>query len=550
MAHVRETPPLRETTEIVTPSGTRYRWASDEYRAADIPTGDRWSDTMPGGYETHDVTLPRKPGIDYSDLERLSTITRHSASGEIIWQGRLERAPRVSGDQVAISPSAVGWQAHLEDDKSARMIYIDQSLTNWSEPSAQRRIDLAEASNGYQAGAAGQDQTNNLPAFITRLTQPWAANTASEALYDAHGIEIGAIYYDVLAASVTNPADANWIWGLGVAQQDDISTTDTSGDLSTTANRLGYFTPTNTTYTFAFLQQFYSAASTSTAGLEFPVSWRKLTVYGAHGLTRRGTDDPAGFYDADIIGHAISQWCPLLTTSTESLSASTFVIPQMAFLDPTTAGEIVRQATRFGLRDWAVWNDKTFWLHDRGARGRTWRAQVGPAQLEETGPQVDRLWNSIIVAYQDVDGSTRTVGPVGSGADTEDDVLSDDDPENPANKLGIVRRDMLSMGTSTVAGATEIGRQFLEQSKLLDTSGRAVIVGTVQDDKGVLHPYSHMHAGDTIVFSDASDTSARRIVRTEKNRSDRSCSIDLDSPPEGLDALLERLAVVLVPLGL
>jgi hypothetical protein len=49
---------------------------------------------------------------------------------------------------------------------------------------------------------------------------------------------------------------------------------------------------------------------------------------------------------------------------------------------------------------------------------------------------------------------------------------------------------------------------------------------------------------------DANDSSYRRIVKTDKSRSDRSCSIDLDAPPEGLQSLLERLGVVLVPLGL
>ena len=196
-----------------------------------------------------------------------------------------------------------------------------------------------------------------------------------------------------------------------------------------------------------------------------------------------------------------------------------------------------------------MWEDLTFWWHDRGARGRQWRARTGPSQLEETGPQVERIWESVIVQYQDVDGSTTTVGPVGSGADTETDDLKDDDPDNPANKLGITRRDLLVMGIGTAASATEVGRRFLEESRLLDSSGRARLVGHVQDSHGVMHPYSHVRAGDTISFVDSSDTSYRRIVRTDKTRDDRSCSIDLDAPPEGLAALLERLGVVLVPLG-
>ena len=226
------------------------------------------------------------------------------------------------------------------------------------------------------------------------------------------------------------------------------------------------------------------------------------------------------------------------------------MIPHLAFLEPTTAAEIVRQASRFNLPDWAVWDDREFVWHERGTRGKRWRARIGPSQLEETGPQLDRLWESVVVAYQDVDGSTRTVGPPGSGADTESADLKDYDPENPANKLGITRRDLLQMGTSTAAGATEIGRRFLEQTKLLDSSGQAQIVGYLEDDRGVLYPYSRVRAGDSISFVDASDSSARRIVRADHTRSTRSCSIDLDAPPDGLAQLLERLGVVLIPTGL
>ena len=267
-------------------------------------------------------------------------------------------------------------------------------------------------------------------------------------------------------------------------------------------------------------------------------------------MTLRGTEPDAGFFDSDLIGYALTRWCPMLNYTPDTLTPSGFVIPHFVYLDPTTVSELVRGATRFDLRDWAVWDDQTFWLHDRGARGRSWRANVGPAQLEETGPQVDRLWNGILVAYQDVDGTTRTVGPVGSGADTETSDLVDMDPENPANELGIRRWDMLTMGTSTPEGATKVGQRFLDESKVLDSSGRAVLVGHVRDDRGVLRPYSHIRSGDTIVFPDASDTSARRVVRTEKSRDERSCSVDIDSPPEGLQALLERLDVSLVSLGL
>jgi hypothetical protein len=163
---------------------------------------------------------------------------------------------------------------------------------------------------------------------------------------------------------------------------------------------------------------------------------------------------------------------------------------------------------------------------------------------------MDRLWESVIVQYNDVDGSARTVGPPGSLADVESASLKDSDPENPANQLGIIRRNKLVMGTSTAAAATEVGRRFLEEQKLLDRSGRARIVGHITDDHGILHPYWRMRGGDLISFIDANDTSYRRIVKADHDGTSRTASLDLDAPPEGLDALLERLGVVLAPLGL
>jgi hypothetical protein len=65
-----------------------------------------------------------------------------------------------------------------------------------------------------------------------------------------------------------------------------------------------------------------------------------------------------------------------------------------------------------------------------------------------------------------------------------------------------------------------------------------------------LHPYWAPRAGDEIAFVDASDKSYRRIIRTEKDHDSRTVSFDLDAPPEGLAQLLERLGVVLVPLGI
>ena len=74
---------------------------------------------MPGGFEQATLTLPRKPAREYARPRPAHHphLLRPRRRRRVA--GRLERAPRVSGDQMAVSPAAVGWQAHLEDDKSA-----------------------------------------------------------------------------------------------------------------------------------------------------------------------------------------------------------------------------------------------------------------------------------------------------------------------------------------------------------------------------------------------------------------------------------------------
>jgi hypothetical protein len=545
----RERPPLRQHIDLITPSGRHYRWGEDEPNPEYVFADLRHSSTMPGGFETCEVTLPRKPGVDYSDLERLSTLRVMGTGGQVDGEYRLERAPRVSGDQMAISPSAVGWQAHLEDDKSARAVYVDRDAGRWLQPGTQRLLALATA--GISVGSTGVSNDLSEAAVGLSYQGPWvaAAGIVMEATYLAPaGVDIDLVFADWEFNGNINPADANW-QALAFSTTDGTDFNDSSGDFLSAATGELVYNP-STPRRGAILQVKYVAGPSGTDGTDYQAFFKSPAAYGDHGITRREVfGEPYGVLASDVVRHAVQTWAPLLQVKSDSIQASGFIVPHLVFYDPTTAAEIVRQASRFNLPDWAVWDDREFVWHERGARGKAWRARIGPSQLEETGPQLDRLWNGILVSYQDVDGSTRTVGPTGSGADTESVDLLDFDPENPANKLGIRRWELLQMGTSTAAGATEVGRRFLEQTKLLDSSGRCQIVGWIEDDRGVAHPYSRVRAGDTISFVDASDSSPRRIVKVDHTRSTRSCSIELDAPPQGLQELLERLSVVLVPLG-
>lgn len=553
---LREKPPTRLTIEAETPSGRFYRWAEDAPSPDNVPSGVRLSSTMPGGYETFDCALPRKPGATAPDLQRLTTI-RASLPGKQVWEGRLERAPQESGDQFLIAPSAVGWQAHLEDDKTAREIYVDQDFNRWGSASVQRRENIRASAPGYVAGdgTVYHDTTTGQPSLALIQNGGWENTTRPfiVALYDAGaGVDIGSIYYAWKKNADIDNTNTNWRWLIQSSAADVMTSSTSSGSLRAAGPGTGTLTPASG-HRFAELALIYDAGPVVSDNGEYVIYWTRLAVYGDHGLTKYGTEsatEAKGLLASDGVTHSVQTWAPLLNVIPGStVQPSGFVISHMIFPDNTTAAEMVRQWSRFGLQDWAVWDDKTFWWTERNAQGRSWRARVGPSGLKDNGPQVDRLWESVVVQYQDVDGSTRTVGPVGSGADTESDLLKDTDPANPANQLGITRRADLQMGVSTPAGATEVGARFLEAQKLLDTAGQATLTGHVEDDKGILHAVSEIRGGDDITFVDASDPSPRRVVRADYDHSTRSCSVELDSPPDGLAALLERLSVDLVPLA-
>ena len=538
---VRELPPLHLGWLLTSPNGGTYRWASDEPDATNVPAGFSFSTSMPGGFEAADLTLPRKQGATYEDLELLSTATCFGAGGDVAWEGRLERAPRTSGDQMAVSPGLVGWQAHLEDDTSAMEIYREADLTTWEGPSMQRRLALGPGLWGVVDPTVASDSTAGpeLKLTVTGFT----GKPLCETLYRSP-VDLGSMCMTSrIIGGAGFAGDAAYDVYVWLCNNDTvIAPIDQSADLGGAQPLTGYtLSATDAGRRFAGFQWYYAGSGSWPweLGLSF-----KVALYGRHGLTKRGTEPDAGFYASDIVNHAVSTWAPLLTTDIDD---SAYIIGHAVFKEPTTPGEIVRQATRFGLQDWGVWEDKTFVWHNRGARGRRWRARIGPSQLSETGASAERLYESVMVRYQDVDGSALSVGPPLSGASVESVDLEDSDPENPANRLGFgfAKRANLQIGIAVSTAAIQIGKRFLEEQKQLNTSGQAQLIGHVEDTSGVKHPAWKVRAGDTIEFVDAAYRLSRRIVRTSYDHASRTVSIDLDAPSEALQVLLERLSAEL-----
>lgn len=562
---VRERPPLALCLSVTPPGGgPSARWGADDPRVENVPDGLAFSTTIPGGFAQLNTTLQRDRRLFYSDEKEFATITALGLGGRTVaWQGRLEQFPDVAGFQAQVNPQASGFQSHLDDDDSAQVLVVDQTFGAWGSPSLTRQISLTTGDFQLADSQVAADPTSNTPALVQSITDSWVSpNTpVAEAWYDAGpGGLIAKVYY-----SLSDPLQGAGFGDVLLLSSDaNVSTTETSGPI--TSGTAGYFSP-GTAYRFALVQHLFDSSGGGGAqGAIYNAYWHNLVAYGDHGLVGQGAD-PVGFLASDMIAYTVGRWCPLLSYTTGAngtIQPSAFVIPQAVFNTPTTASTIIKQLAGYELLDWAVWElgsgplaAPAFYLNPYNARGKQWRARVGPAQLQNNGPNVSRIWNGVIVQFTNVDGTTGTVGPPGSGAAVTDSSLLDPDPLNPANQVvlsggqSLRRWAPLQMGTTTSDAAIQTGARFLQAQKELDSSGQAALVGHVEDSSGVLWPSWMVRAGDQITFVDAasSGTAPRRIVSTNYDHGSKTNSIQLDQPPDSLDALLERLSVVIQPAG-
>lgn len=558
---VNERPPMRQYILATTPGGRTYRWGEDESYADRVIEDLSDSDAVPGGHTTLTGSLARKPGVDYGDMKMGTKIEVFGAGQMKVSEYRLERAPRTSGDKLIMEPAANGYQVLLSDNEGARCIPIDADMSAWGEPSAARRVAFPTSKinqNGQVALLpAGDPKGGSVPA----ISHSWAQMNTSvgsvddcESWYDSSGIGLGRIMLDFL--NVKGGSGGSWATQVYAVADDTSAGLELLKDFNATTASNQSFTIAADKF-FLLLYSVYNATFTGEGNWED--QYRNIRIQDRSGIPVYGTWPEVGVLASDVLTYILSQFAPGLSFTTGpsgSLKPTSFLIPHLAFKDPTTLLEMITQALRFELLEWGVWpgqSGPTFYLNQRGQReGRKrWRARVRPAKLTETGQQMDQVWNKVVVSWPDVDGTTKTIGPPGSGYALTSTSCEDTDPLNPINEAGESRTKHLALNNpATQRGAEETAQRFLEQAKLLDGSGEATLTGFVEDEHGMEWPYYHVKAGDEIEFLDSSIPGYRYIVEASRSRKSRSVQIHIDAPPDSYAALLERIGVREVPLGL
>jgi hypothetical protein len=556
---IRERPPLKVMLSILPPGvGGAARWASDHRKVQNVPDNLSFT-TARGGFDQANCQLERDPRADWADVVEYADAQIVGIGGaQVAWEGRIEGYPSSGGQQSNLQPQLYGWKAHLADRTDAAGLYVDSSLPNWGSPTAARQAQLVAAS--YQIGdsSLGTDPlSGSNSALVQSFTGAWASGIKPicEAWYIAPpGCAIAKIYYAVDCDPAVGNGDSNWSIRAYLSSDDLQSAFEQTASLAGTggAEISGLFAP-GTPEPFAFVQFLYAASPAGTDSQQYDAYWNALQAFGNHGLTLRGSG-PYGLLASDIVADALTKFAPKLnfTTGTNgSIQPSTFEIAQSLY-SATTASAIVDDVTQYELLDMAIWENRTFYLNARGARGRRWKTRVGECQLQTTGPQSSNIFNGVIVQFTASDGTTQTVGPPGANVTVTDSSLADPDPENPATKAGLtIWSPPVSTDATTAAQAISIGQDFLAAQKTVDTSGSASLVAYVQDAvTGAFWPSYMVRFADTLEVTDAADPSPRRVVSTSYDNPSKTNTVQLDQPPDTFDAFLAEMGASLPALAL
>jgi hypothetical protein len=369
----------------------------------------------------------------------------------------------------------------------------------------------------------------------------------AEAWFDARGIEIGSVCYDV-ATGQYDGSTLSGSWAVKVFLSDDDVHTNTNASADLDVGGSGTLTASGATKKWGTVQVLYDSTY-SGDDLEWWANWKTLAVYGAHGLTKRGTEPDAGVYASDVIADVLSREAPGLPV--DEIEATSFVIPQLVFDSPTAAEDVIGSVNAFHLYRWGVYDQGFFWRAPNPDR-LTWEARLGDgAKLSLEGDSDAGTFNGVVVMYQDPYGKQRVVGPTGySPADSTSADLVDSTESNPANQHGLRRYGLLQVSSSqTDTSAIQLGRVWLAEQQLPSRRGSIILTGRVRHPTEGDVPVWRVRAGDWIRVSDRPGDVAREITSTDYDDDSQTVTCSVGGMPPRLEAMLAAQQVQMVGLA-
>lgn len=491
-----------------------------------IPTGISFETTMPGGFDTGQVTIPKPPDLRSDDKLLNADVRFYGPGGRTLYEGRVTAVTQVSIDEVQLQ--CAGWSSVLAEHQTFRQVFIDRDQGRWRDPSRQRRLDLLAFFNSAEGGGVETDSTTPTVTLTceTGLTNPWR-----EMWYDAGpGVKVARIDYSMTSVSI-----ATHLGAVGVATTSEAASPSATSDLLTGTNSSasGSFTPTT-----AKRWGFVNFGLFGTVGSKDTSMATNLAVVGDHGLTIHGSGANRGVLASDVIAYAVGR--SMLNLG--EIETTTFPIPHCVFSEDTPLQTVVEDVSKFGgnqlvANDWGVYDNREFFWQSPGTYGREWVAEDTTSVSD--GPAADRRVGGIKIGYTDAAGEPKSVGPPGSNSDHETDQLLDSDTENPAHRIPGAW-PVETVEVTSQQGAINIGVMLLRERNRLDWRGSIEVAGQVRDRAGNPYPAAMVRAGDRLVVNGETHT----VSGTTYDHAQQQVRCDIGAKPERLETMLTRLGAV------
>ncbi len=525
--------------------------APDSDRPSYLPVSASFDTEMPGGFSAGTITVPNSEEINPIDYLYATTRIYEYETNTTLHEGRVVGA---SESLTEVGFELEGWAKHLQDDKTARMIFYDRDHSRWKGASTQRKLDTFDAA--YNEARVSPDRDTGEPALELALTGPqtdWPGISVSDGWYDGEGIELKYLDYAWKRNSNLGSA-APWSWFAQFSDNDLLTTPNSSAELVGTGPGSGTLTAAAGKRWARVTMAYTAGPGGDTTNVDYSLFWTLLGVVGQHTVPLVGTvsapSTGRGVTVDETVRYIVERWAPEVRI--DSLEETSFVLPHLVYYEATTAFDMIEALVLYGgdgeqVLDWYVYDDRKLSLASPDSHGKQWRTRWEPdgTTAEGSGPDVQRLINGVVVSYDDGTGTVHAVGPPGSDAEYIDDALISFADTNFANRDGAKHWEKFDAGITSLAGALLIGQLILAERNRQEWRGNITVEDRIRDADGAWHPVSLIRAGDHIVVEDDDDPRPRRIVNTSYDSNTKKNSVSVGAPPDRLEVLLARAGIVI-----
>lgn len=519
--------------EIETPNGT-FRLPADSKNPRFKPRNISFSTQRGEGFSTASVTFSRELFKEYPDIGLLDTWRFITQAGDVVYEGRLQAAPKTNDPEEEVTINLVGWMSYLRGKKISPLI-VDCRLSSWGDSSLQRRINLINA--GYLLAASTslgfQNSGEMAPGIMidfTGVQNTSSGNPGNEMWFYGGGEDIGHVYFDQHGDTTTVWEKFCVITNNDVMSEIDltpnynaIETSLEQGDHASKAGRK-----------YAVFVAF--EIGTYVGQMTNKQIYSNIKVSGTHGLTRIGTWPSVGYKLTDVMEYIIRNYYPKITWAGKE---NAFMVQQATWHDGGQYGyDILKQLNNLALWELNMFENRELLFERADLTQYDWQFKTTDEGVKANfeGESIENFANGCSVTYTGFDGVSYTLYP------SDYPELRDESPDNPYNihdEDGWTDCDVPYQCSRTEA--IQFGVVYLEEFNRPKRPGSYTLTGGfIKDAAENWQPGYNVRNGSTCGITDKIDEEPRLIVATTWDDTSSSLTIVVDAPDKLLDAIVAR----------